>query len=355
MDEIARLPAHDRADLLRATAIARGDMTPSLVEKDFWVCWTLRRIFTLPDPPADLVFKGGTSLSKVFQAIDRFSEDVDLSFNRKNLGFGGDKDPGLGSSKTQTTKRLDKLSAACRQMLQQQFEPRLEAAFCSALETSSSEKKWRIEPDADDPDGLTLVFHYPIGTVGPNASGPRYLRPSIRMEFGARGEQWPSTWAEVTPYASQSFPTAFKQSSCQVKALAAERTFWEKATILHMIHYFPLEKHLPERLSRHYYDLAKLYSTEAGKRAVNDVELLKSVVHHKSIFFASAAARYDLAVPGTLRLVPPNDRKKMLEDDYAKMREMIFGISPSFSEVLGVIEQIERRVNEKGPKRLPRL
>ncbi|MBK8576652.1 MAG: nucleotidyl transferase AbiEii/AbiGii toxin family protein [Elusimicrobia bacterium] len=354
MDEIARLPIRDRADLFRATAIARGDMTPALVEKDFWVCWTLRRIFTLPDPPADLVFKGGTSLSKVFQAIDRFSEDIDLSFDRTNLGFAGENDPGLASSKTQTTKRLEKLTAACRQMLNQRFGPKLEEAFCSAFGTSSSEGNWRIEPDTDDPDGLTLVFHYPSGTAQPNAPGPRYLRPSIRMEFGARGEQWPSVWGEVTPYAAQTFPTAFKQPSSRVKALAAGRTFWEKTTILHMIHYLPLEKHLPGRLSRHYYDLAKLYSTETGKRAVVDVELLKSVAHHKSVFFASAPARYDLAVPGTLRLVPPKDRLKALEDDYAKMREMIFGDFPSFLDLLNVVEQIERLVNEKGPKSPPR-
>ncbi len=92
MDEIARLPLSDRGDLFKAVARRRG-LTPTIIEKDFWVCWTLKRLFTLPNPPAGLLFKGGTSLSKVFGIIERFSEDLDLSFDRVGLGFGGDNDP----------------------------------------------------------------------------------------------------------------------------------------------------------------------------------------------------------------------------------------------------------------------
>ena len=92
MDDVARLPAADLADLFVVTGTGRG-LTAEMIEKDFWVCWTLKRLFTLPDPPAGLLFKGGTSLSKVFGLIERFSEDVDLSFDRAGLGFGGERDP----------------------------------------------------------------------------------------------------------------------------------------------------------------------------------------------------------------------------------------------------------------------
>lgn len=92
MDDIARLPLADRMDLFTATARRRG-LTAEIIEKDFWVCWTLKRLFTLSDPPAGLLFKGGTSLSKVFGVIERFSEDVDLSFNRSGFGFSGESDP----------------------------------------------------------------------------------------------------------------------------------------------------------------------------------------------------------------------------------------------------------------------
>jgi predicted nucleotidyltransferase component of viral defense system len=96
MDDVARLPSSDRSDLFTTSAARRG-ISPIIVEKDFWVCWTLRRVFALQNPPASLVFKGGTSLSKVWGVIDRFSEDVDLSFNRDQLGFGGksEKFPGF--------------------------------------------------------------------------------------------------------------------------------------------------------------------------------------------------------------------------------------------------------------------
>jgi predicted nucleotidyltransferase component of viral defense system len=107
MDNIARLPATDRMDLFSATA-RRRSLTPEIIEKDFWVCWTLKRVFTLPDPPAGLLFKGGTSLSKVFGIIDRFLEDVDLSFNRAELGFGGEailSTPPLARSESMVSKR----------------------------------------------------------------------------------------------------------------------------------------------------------------------------------------------------------------------------------------------------------
>lgn len=133
MDKIARLSAHDRAELIRTAAIQNGTILPALIEKDFWVCWTLKRVFALENPPAGLIFKGGTSLSKVYQAIDRFSEDVDLSFDRNTLGYGGDNDPSKAPSRNKTEQKLEELSDACRQMIQKTFLPRLEKAFTSAL------------------------------------------------------------------------------------------------------------------------------------------------------------------------------------------------------------------------------
>lgn len=345
MDDVARLPASDRADLFRNAASIRGDMRAALIEKDFWVCWTLERIFTLENSPAGLVFKGGTSLSKVFQAIDRFSEDVDLSFDRSALGFGGDQDPAKAPSKSQTEKRLEKLSAACQEMIRSRFKPQLEAAFGKALGTDPSKETWRVELDPDDPDEQTLIFHYPAGIEENAGSQARYARPAVRLELGARGDQWPADWAEVTPYAAQAVPKLFKNPACRVKALAAERTFWEKATILHVLYHLPSGKRLPERQSRHYYDLANLYSKEPGKRAVADFNLLRSVVEHKAVFFASAAARYDLAVPGSLKLVPPPGRRKDLEEDYAKMREMIFGQPPGWDEIMRELGELEDRIN----------
>lgn len=113
MDDVARLPATDRADLFTAAARRRG-LTAAIIEKDFWVCWTLNRVFTLADPPAGLLFKGGTSLSKVFGVIERFSKDVDLSFDRAGLGFGGDSDLLNAPTGKHLKHGLEALGEVCR-------------------------------------------------------------------------------------------------------------------------------------------------------------------------------------------------------------------------------------------------
>lgn len=347
MDDIARLPASNRSELFGTASSLRGDMRPALIEKDFWVCWTLKRIFALHDPPAGLIFKGGTSLSKAYHAIDRFSEDVDLSFDRSALGFGGDNDPARAPSRQQESKRLEGLSAACREMISSRFLPQLRTAFTSALGTAPAQETWRLELAGDDPDEQTLLFHYPAGIGERDGDGAmaRYQLPVVRLELGARGDQWPAAQATVTSYAAQAIPKPFKIRSCEVKALAPERTFWEKATILHVCYHRPSGKALPQRQSRHYYDVMKLYEKGIGKKALGDLDLLKSVAAHKTVFFRSSAAKYDEAVPGSLKLVPPPSRKKELENDYAKMREMIFGTPPSLDQILAVIADIERQVN----------
>lgn len=345
MDDIARLPAGDRSALFGTASIKRQDMRPALVEKDFWVCWTLKRIFNLENPPAGLVFKGGTSLSKVYETIDRFSEDVDLSFDRSALGFGGDNDPAKAPSRQQESKRLENLSEACREMIRDRYLPQLRTAFASALGTDPSQETWRLELSQDDPDEQTLLFHYPAGIGERDDSVARYQLPVVRLELGARGEQWPAQQAAVTSYAAQAVPAPFKNPSCEVRALSPERTFWEKATILHVCYHRSAGKPFLPRQSRHYYDVMKLYEKGVGKKALADLDLLKSVAEHKTVFFRAAAAKYDEAVPGSLRLVPPPSRKKELEDDYAKMREMIFGTPPSLDDVLTVISEIERQVN----------
>src|SRR5271157_5472466 len=128
MDDIARLPAADRADLFVVTGTGRG-LTSAMIEKDFWVCWTLKRLFTLSDPPAGLLFKGGTSLSKVFGVIKRFSEDVDLSFDRAGLGFGGESDPLNARTSKRRKHGLEALTETCQRLIRERLLPELVADF----------------------------------------------------------------------------------------------------------------------------------------------------------------------------------------------------------------------------------
>jgi len=335
MDDFANLPSRDRADLFRAVGEKRG-LGPSLIEKDFWVCWTLKRVFQCPGLPG-ILFKGGTSLSKVFRAIQRFSEDIDLSLDRAALGFGGDNDPSAAISRNQRTRMLDQLSDACRRAVKATVLPALAGEIEKLLPDHG---QWRLLPAADDKDQLTLIFAYPVSL----AQVASFVRPQVRLEFGARSDHWPSQQAEVLPFVAEDFPAAFKSSGTPVKVLAAERTFWEKATALHAWHSHPASV-VTERRSRHYYDLACLYDGEIGQRALANLPLLQDVTRHKTTFFPSASAHYELAKPGTFAILPPEGQLKSLRQDYAKTAEMIFGVPPTFDHVLSILAQLNRALN----------
>jgi predicted nucleotidyltransferase component of viral defense system len=137
MDEVARWPARDRADLCAAVAGRRSGLRAEVIEKDFWACWALKRLFSLEAPPAGLIFKGGTSLSKVYGVIEQFSEDVDISFYREDLGFGGDKDPARARGK-EARRRLDSLREACQAMIRERLVPLLNKTFSQILGTGPS-------------------------------------------------------------------------------------------------------------------------------------------------------------------------------------------------------------------------
>ncbi len=313
-----------------------------MIEKDFWVCWTLDQVFALADPPAGLLFKGGTSLSKVFGVIERFSEDVDLSFDRAALGFGGENDPLNASTGKRRKHTLEALTETCQRVIRERFLPQLVSAIDQALREVPSIQ--RLELADDDPEGQTLQFRYPT-TRKQDANEPAYIRPMVRLEIGARSDHWPMVKATVSPYAAIEFPDVFKRPQCTVQALAAERSFWVKATLLHMWHHAPLEKKFRDRQSRHYYDMVRMYECGVGKTAVKDVDLLLRVARHKEVFFPAAWARYCDARPGTIRLVPPESRLPELKQDYRKMREMIFGEPPTFEHLIDVLREIEHVVN----------
>jgi hypothetical protein len=369
MEVIARLPARDRADLFTAAAGQRG-MSVEIIEKDFWVCWALRQLFTIKDAPAGLLFKGGTSLAKVYKAIERFSEDVDLSFDRAGLGFGGENDPAQAASGKKTKQRLEDLAEACRNTIRGRLLPQLRNTFAESLQLPHGDawgfdsdalrpgppmagapwfrlrrpEEWGLHLDPDDRDQQTLLFLYP-GASQRRYDGPAYIRPVVRLEIGARSDHWPAQEATVIPYAAEVFPDQFREPAAAVKVLAAERTFWEKATVLHSWHHAPAEKGFSGRQSRHYYDVVQLYEGGVGKKALGQTDLLLAVAKHKKVFFAAAWARYDEAKPGSLRLVPPESRLAELEDDYRKMREMIFGEVPAFDHIMEVLREIETIIN----------
>ncbi|MBI3296746.1 MAG: nucleotidyl transferase AbiEii/AbiGii toxin family protein [Elusimicrobia bacterium] len=284
-----------------------------------------------------LIFKGGTSLAKVFRVVDRFSEDVDLSLSRSDLGFGDEHDPEqAGIGKNEARRRLEALVERCRRTIEEKFLPGLRQDFASVLGGSG----WSLDLDKDDPQ--TLVFAYPESDA---TSKLRYIRPAIRLEMGARSDDWPAVEAELTPYAAEDFPGVFAQPKCLVRTLSAERTFWEKATLLHAECHRPATKATAERHSRHYYDLYCLSRHAIGTEALKRGDLLERVVQHKSFFFASAWADYATAKPGTFRLVPGERALVVLSKDYAEMQAMMFGGSPRWDDIIAELGRLEAQIN----------
>jgi Nucleotidyl transferase AbiEii toxin, Type IV TA system len=345
MDKVALLPPGDRAALFGETGAGRG-VANTIIEKDFWVCWTLKRLFGLPEnAAASLVFKGGTSLSKAFGVIRRFSEDIDLSFDRADLGYIGDRDPEKeGISRKKAGQLIDDLVEDVEKHIADRLLPALRAALVQELgETRYDE--WSLV--IDEADAQTLNFHYPVALPASEYQGMAYITPRVKLELGARGDPWPAEKKVIRSYAAQDFPDFFEDPDTTVTVLSARRTFWEKATALHAEAHRPADSATPQYFSRHYYDLAMLLDSDEGKTAAADLELLATVAQHKATFFRSGWANYDAARPGTLRLMPSEARIKDLRADYRAMAPMMFDDTPrSFDDILSTIEKFQENINK---------
>lgn len=319
MQRFAELPQKERSDAIVVAAQQLG-MEPAIVEKDFWVCWTLDYLFGESSFKDSFAFKGGTSLSKGFGFIERFSEDIDLIFDWRLLGYGLDE-PWEKRSNTKQDAFVAKINDDAARFLRGTLMPEMQDYIEGQQIGGGS-----LAIDQKDPQ--TLRFFYP------QSFSDNSILQEIRLETGALAAWTPTTTARITPYIADEFPDAFKQASTAVRAVSPERTFWEKATILHK-EAFRTNGRFPSRYSRHYYDLYKLAQSDVKRRALGDRGLLKSVVDFKTTFWRSNAARYDLCAPGTLRLMPPQDAIPLIEHDYASMRNMIFGDAPDFAEARG--------------------
>jgi hypothetical protein len=336
LNKIARMDPAGRAELFAETA-NRLDIPESLIEKDFWVCWVLKQLFSIKQFSGRLLFKGGTSLTKVFGVINRFSEDIDLAVDYTMLGFIGLRDPTQqGLSKTKRSKLLSEMLLECQRYIGNEFRTVLRDRCADILGGYAG---WNLTIDAQDPN--IVRFQYPEGVRQRVA----YVAPQVVLELGTHAEFVPRDDFVVRSFAATEFPDLFEEPDVPVTALLAKRTFWEKATLLHAEYHRAPEKPFPGRYSRHYYDVAMLAQSQVKEEALADIELLAHVIRHKEAFYPTAWARYALAVPGSLRLVPPDSRVAALKADYRGMAVMIFGRPPSFENVLETLAQLEREVN----------
>ncbi|OXE34995.1 MAG: hypothetical protein CGW95_16575 [Phenylobacterium zucineum] len=352
MDEFARRGDDDRLAFINEAA-ARRDVTPIIIEKDFWVCWTLRRLMSVPALADNLAFKGGTSLSKAYGIIERFSEDIDLTIGR-NAPMIVDTLPPMENniSRKERDRRTKALKAAAQTYVHEIALHELSNAIAKALGTNEG---WSVLIDPEDNDAQTILFRYPKllnygGGFGTGGYGVQnfgetedgYIPPRIKLEFGARGETEPAAPRTIKPYLAEEYPDELPDAVINVATLSVERTFWEKVTILHALHHGA--KLLPA-MSRHYYDTAMLAAKGVDDVAMEAPALLKRVVLNKSLMFADKKASYDTATVGSLRLLPTEELRERLRADYTNMAEMFMSTPPSFDALMTAIGALEARLN----------
>jgi len=350
MDDFARRSAEDRRPFIEEAA-ARRDLTSTIIEKDFWVCWTLRRLMRFPGLAGHVTFKGGTSLSKAHGLIQRFSEDIDLTI-RRTAPLIEDVAPPMeqGISGKERERRIKALVKAAANYVADIAKPRLEAAIEEALGTREG---WSVELDDEDKAAQTLLFHYPRTTgygtnYGTGYGGDvddGYVKPRIKLEYGARGDPEPYEHRQISPYLADEFPEEAPDAQTAVETLNVERTFWEKATILHALHH---SRKFRPGLSRHYYDLLMLANAGIDNRAIETSDLLTQVIENKRLMFPEAAASYHTAQIGTLRLLPADKDQEALAADYAAMGEMFMAPPPSFKELMAGLAALETKLNSTG-------
>lgn len=254
------------------------------------------------------------------------------------MGFAEDRETLRCLSNKQRNAWLERLSAACVNYISGELLAQLRDAFKRILGNPGA-GSWELESDPEDAEAIRFV--YPSSGL---ATGIDYIAPEVRIELGARSEHQPSSAKQIRPYAAIQFQSEFAEPACLVKALDAERTFWEKATILHACHHGdnPEKAH---RASRHYYDVCMLSRSNVKSRALANLELLADVADHKDLFYRAAWARYDEAKAGSLRLVPKSTLEAALSADYRDMREMFFDEPPSFEDMMTELDSLESEIN----------
>jgi hypothetical protein len=344
-DTILSADDETRAGLFTATAQRIGT-TPQNVEKDFWVCWTLDALFNgLPKGPR-LLFKGGTSLSKGFGLIRRFSEDIDVTVFRDDLGEAHSVEELQKLSGKKREATLDAIREACEAFINGSVLDNLtQIATEAAARNGIAEGLLKIVPD--DKDKQTLLVRYPTAT-----EADAYIPKVVKIESGAKSALDPNAIHSIRPYLEEDAP-GLDLEVPGVTIVDAERTFWDKVVILHGLRrWYELKGVLKgggNRISRHYYDLHELMQSPVGQAAIADPALGADCVAHARMFFNRPAFDLASAVSPTFVLMPEGDMYDALKQDYTAMSGMIFGSAPSFEAVTESISEIQQQVNDATP------
>lgn len=332
MIAVAQWSADDRRDLFRE-ASNRSGLSFDVIQKDFWVCFILDQLFSHPKIGQTVYFKGGTSLSKCFQVIERFSEDIDLTVDRSALGFDSDE-LATAPTKSQLKKRRKSIKAAGFEYASTHIFPALQSAITDILPDANS---WQL---IDAGDGV-INFTFPADA---DLSTGTYLRPDVRLEIGGLSDLEPNETKRVSPYAAE-VSEPFDRHETQVQVVLARRTLCDKLLLLHRLNTSGTD--LPAEHSRHFYDVAMMVGSAVRREFLDDPELLPHAIAYEGRTFPRAGIDYDALLPSDLRLSPPEELMPSLRKDYEDMREMFFSEPPALASIIKALEELE---SDLGPR-----
>jgi hypothetical protein len=321
----------ERKRLILNQANAATGLPVHAIEKDWWVTLSLQTIFSTPWKN-NLVFKGGTSLSKAWGLIQRFSEDIDLAIDRTVLGF-----PEEFVSYTQVAKLRKKASA----FIATDFKAGLEMALLhSGLKPNQFQLKVK-DTIIEDLDPQVLELNYNSVLEEPNP----YIDPRVLIEIGGRSLRDPSSNRKIQTILHEVFPDqAFSGTPFEVPTVDPMRTFLEKAFLLHEEFSKTPDKIRHKRLSRHLYDLEKLMDTEYAAAALDDYDFYKSIITHRVNFNAIRGLDYSRHAPLLINFIPPDTVINQWEADYITMREnMFYGDTIEFSKLVDRLLDLRNR------------
>lgn len=329
-DEFLQLPKEIRLEVLQEAENALG--TPALVlEKDIWICWLLDKLFMLS---IQMAFKGGTSLSKVFNLIQRFSEDIDITIDYQNFKETIDFQ---NISKSQLKKTSNELKEQLADYASREIKPYITDYVAKEFDKS------KFDVTLSD-NGEKLYFVYPSVFD----TDFDYLRSHVLIEFGVRNDTEPSESHQIKTAISQFVEENFTLPTANITVLSPIRTFWEKATLMHVECHRKRFNDNPNRLSRHWYDLVKLADSWVGKQALKRIDILSNVLEQKKAFFNANYTNYDKCHNTEFQLVPNKGEIPYLEKDYLKMVDagMFQEEAMNFDEIIERLIGLQDAINK---------
>lgn len=329
--KLTELVAERQREIYRNVSLKTG-LPPFSIEKDWWITQALKALFSLPYAE-HLSFKGGTSLSKCWMLIERFSEDIDIALDREFLGFAREL------TKTQISDKLRR--AACsfvREKMQYELRNALLSQGCS--ETLFSVKVNVTPVTTTDPEVIFVEYK----SVFPEQMNG-YLPPIVKIEISGRSMAEPVKVMDIRSMVDETFAgSAFYEGAFPAKVVLPERTFLEKMCLVH--EELTRENLRIDRMSRHIYDLVKMMDKGIHAKAIQDADLYRQVVEHRRKFIGLKGFDYDSLYPERLSIIPGDAVSDLWESDYKKMCEhMIWGDAPSYSQLIEKIRSLNEQVH----------